>query len=165
MSQNQAFTFMERIQPLPFGTEEDLAASPASLDQLFNDTLALPNLSLRQLRRTVAEDGLTFRIVGFEKDGTWEVRVNRDFDGDRILDAEEDALSPVTRAELERRGHSIRMRNKIAKIHGVRLFADGSMEAAADPRGPGVGAVVTPFPLAVTPDGQARVPPEIGKSD
>ena len=88
--QNQAFTFMERIQHLRFGTEDDLAASPASLDQLFNDTLGLPNLSLCQLRKPVAEDGMTFRITEFEKNGTWEVRVNRDFDGDRILDVEED---------------------------------------------------------------------------
>ena len=64
------------------------------------------------------------------------------------LDAEADALSPETRAELEKRGHRIQVSGKAAKVHAVRLYADGSVEAAADPRGPGVGAVVAPYPLA-----------------
>jgi gamma-glutamyltranspeptidase/glutathione hydrolase len=62
------------------------------------------------------------------------------------LDAEPDALSPETRAELERRGHEVYVTDATAKIHAVRLRADGRMEAAADPRGTGLGAVVKPEP-------------------
>ena len=60
------------------------------------------------------------------------------------LEAEADALSPETRAELERRGHEVYLTDVAAKVHAVRLRADGRMEAASDPRGTGVGAVVKP---------------------
>jgi gamma-glutamyltranspeptidase / glutathione hydrolase len=60
------------------------------------------------------------------------------------LDAEPDALSPETRAELERRGHEIYLSEVTAKVHAVRVRADGRMEAASDPRGTGLGAVVKP---------------------
>jgi hypothetical protein len=87
---NQAFSFMERIQHLPFGTPEDVAAAPSALDQLFDDSLGLPNLTLCQLRKGATEDGFTFKIAGFEQDGVWEVRVSPDLDGDRMFDNEED---------------------------------------------------------------------------
>ncbi len=60
------------------------------------------------------------------------------------LEAEADALSPETRDELERRGHEVYVTNVTAKVHAVRLKADGRMEAASDPRGTGLGAVVKP---------------------
>ncbi len=60
------------------------------------------------------------------------------------LDAEPDALSPETRAELERRGQTIRISRDTAKIHAVHRLPDGRVEAASDPRGSGIGGVVTP---------------------
>ena len=60
------------------------------------------------------------------------------------LEAEPDALSPETRAELERRGHEVYVSDVTAKVHAVRLRADGRVEAASDPRGTGLGAVVKP---------------------
>jgi len=45
-------------------------------------------------------------------------------------------------AELERRGHKIKISTVSAKVHAVRLLADGRMEAVSDPRGAGVGGVV-----------------------
>ncbi|HEX3126212.1 MAG TPA: gamma-glutamyltransferase [Thermoanaerobaculia bacterium] len=62
------------------------------------------------------------------------------------LEAEADALSPETRAELERRGHEVYLTDVAAKVHAVHVRADGRMEAASDPRGTGVGAVVKPEP-------------------
>jgi gamma-glutamyltranspeptidase/glutathione hydrolase len=62
---------------------------------------------------------------------------------DRI-EAEADTFSPETKAELERRGHTIQINNTTAKIHAVHLLPDGRMEAASDPRGSGVGGVVVP---------------------
>ena len=60
------------------------------------------------------------------------------------LEAEPDTLSPETRAELERRGHTVHVTNTVAKIHAVHLLPDGRVEAASDPRGSGVGGVAEP---------------------
>ncbi len=60
------------------------------------------------------------------------------------LQAEPDALTLEVIAELERRGHKVKINPASCKIHIVHLFADGRMEAASDPRGTGVGGVVVP---------------------
>jgi gamma-glutamyltranspeptidase/glutathione hydrolase len=62
------------------------------------------------------------------------------------LEAEPDALAPETLAELERRGHTLKTTTTTAKIHAVHRFPGGRVEAAADPRGSGVGGVVDPDP-------------------
>jgi gamma-glutamyltranspeptidase/glutathione hydrolase len=62
---------------------------------------------------------------------------------DRI-EAEADALAPETRAELERRGHTVLLSDTTAKVHAVHRLADGRVEAASDPRGTGTGGVVHP---------------------
>ncbi len=62
------------------------------------------------------------------------------------LDVEPDSLSPETRGELERRGHTIEITPAAAKVHAVHLLPDGRVEAASDPRGSGVGGVVEPGP-------------------
>jgi len=60
------------------------------------------------------------------------------------LEVEADALAPETRAALARRGHEVTIREAIGEVCAVRRFADGTVEAAADPRGPGAAAVVRP---------------------
>jgi gamma-glutamyltranspeptidase / glutathione hydrolase len=63
------------------------------------------------------------------------------------MEVEPDALSPETRAELERRGHDVFIADvatQTAKIHAIRVRTDGTIEAASDPRSTGVGAVVKP---------------------
>jgi gamma-glutamyltranspeptidase/glutathione hydrolase len=60
------------------------------------------------------------------------------------LEAEADALSPETRSELERRGHTILISGETAKVHAVHLLPDGRVEAASDSRGSGIGGVVEP---------------------
>ena len=62
------------------------------------------------------------------------------------LRAERDALSPETRQVLERRGHEIELWGTAAKVNVVQGLADGTVAAAADPRGPGVAGVVRPIP-------------------
>ncbi|HEX4960116.1 MAG TPA: gamma-glutamyltransferase [Thermoanaerobaculia bacterium] len=64
---------------------------------------------------------------------------------DRI-EAEPDALAPETRAELERRGHTLQINTTTAKVHAVHRLPGGRVEAASDPRGSGVGGVVSPDP-------------------
>jgi gamma-glutamyltranspeptidase/glutathione hydrolase len=66
------------------------------------------------------------------------------------LEAESGALSPATVRELERRGHRVvtARPEEAARVNAVRRLADGSFEAAVDPRGaaavggPGVIAVI-----------------------
>ncbi|HXO18681.1 MAG TPA: gamma-glutamyltransferase [Thermoanaerobaculia bacterium] len=60
------------------------------------------------------------------------------------LEAEPDALSPETTAELERRGHTVKISTTTAKVHAVRRLLDGRVEAATDPREPALGGVVQP---------------------
>ena len=58
------------------------------------------------------------------------------------LEAEPDALAPETRAELERRGHTVVVNDVTAKVHAVHRLADGRVEAGSDPRGTGLGGIV-----------------------
>jgi gamma-glutamyltranspeptidase/glutathione hydrolase len=62
------------------------------------------------------------------------------------MEVEPDALSPETRAELERRGHKIEVKEGpvSAKVYAVRHLADGRVEAAPDPRSTGTGGIVEP---------------------
>jgi gamma-glutamyltranspeptidase/glutathione hydrolase len=60
------------------------------------------------------------------------------------LEAEPDALSPETAAELERRGHTVLVSRDTAKVHAVHRLPDGRVEAASDPRSSGTGGVVNP---------------------
>lgn len=50
------------------------------------------------------------------------------------LEVEPDAASPETRAALAERGHTVGDRGSIAQVHAVG-WDDGTVEAAADPRG------------------------------
>lgn len=65
------------------------------------------------------------------------------------LQAEPDALAPETRAVLLARGHEIDITPATAKVNAAAILDDGSFEAAADPRGTGVGAVVEPAAAAL----------------
>ena len=56
------------------------------------------------------------------------------------------ALSPETRAALERLGHEVREEKDTGKVCVARRLPSGLFEAAGDPRGPDVGGVVTPQP-------------------
>jgi gamma-glutamyltranspeptidase / glutathione hydrolase len=62
------------------------------------------------------------------------------------LEAEPDALAPETRAELERRGHKVAITTTTAKVHALARRADGTVEAALEPRGVGRAAVVEELP-------------------
>jgi gamma-glutamyltranspeptidase/glutathione hydrolase len=59
---------------------------------------------------------------------------------DRLL--VEPAMDPAVRAALERLGHRVDSRERIAEVHAVARRAGGAVEAAADPRAGGTGVVV-----------------------
>jgi gamma-glutamyltranspeptidase / glutathione hydrolase len=60
------------------------------------------------------------------------------------LTVEPETLTAQARAALERRGHRVEVMSPsfMAKIHAIRVLPDGRMQAAADPRSTGNGAVV-----------------------
>ncbi len=73
-------------------------------------------------------------------------RIHHQWLPDQIV-VEADALSPETRAELRKLGHEVVDTGSIAQVHAVRWLADGTVEAAAEPRGSGGSAgVVRPIP-------------------
>ena len=84
-------------------------------------------------------------------------RIHHQWLPDRI-EIEPGALSPETVAALERRGHEVAVNEKDdAKVHAVRRRADGTVEAAADPRTPGTAGVVERLPGTTAP--QLTAPP------
>jgi gamma-glutamyltranspeptidase/glutathione hydrolase len=62
------------------------------------------------------------------------------------IEVEPDALAPETAVELERRGYRLKARNRLGEVNAVRVTSAGTVEAAADPRGPGSAGVVQPAP-------------------
>jgi gamma-glutamyltranspeptidase / glutathione hydrolase len=70
-------------------------------------------------------------------------RIHHQWLPDEVL-WESGALSPEVIAELTRRGYTLREVGTLGEVHAVRRFPDGRLQAAADPRGPGAAAVLTP---------------------
>lgn len=66
-----------------------------------------------------------------------------------VIVAEPGALSYDTSKILEDRGYTIRPTAAIGEVAAVRRAADGAVEAAADPRGPGAAGVVSPVPVGL----------------
>ncbi len=60
--------------------------------------------------------------------------------------AEVHDISAETADALEARGHEIRDMESIGKVNAVRWRGDGTVTAAADPRGPGTALILNPAP-------------------
>jgi gamma-glutamyltranspeptidase / glutathione hydrolase len=56
------------------------------------------------------------------------------------IQAEDGALPAAIVSELEARGHHVAHRSKVGEVSAVRRLANGDLEAAGDPRGPGAAA-------------------------
>ncbi len=63
-----------------------------------------------------------------------------------VVVVEADALSPETAWVLENRGYELTNRSRLGEVNVVRATSSGTVEAAADPRGPGSAGVVNPAP-------------------
>jgi len=84
----QAVKYMERLMRLPYGTSFDPAASTGQVQELFDDNNVVnggTNISLMSLRSPVNAPGWRFHIDGFEVDGTFEVEINSDLDGNGVF--------------------------------------------------------------------------------
>jgi gamma-glutamyltranspeptidase/glutathione hydrolase len=71
-------------------------------------------------------------------------RIHHQWMPDEIV-VEADALAPETAWVLESRGYELTIR-RLGEVNAVRATSSGTVEAAADPRGPGAAGVVTPAP-------------------
>jgi gamma-glutamyltranspeptidase/glutathione hydrolase len=67
-------------------------------------------------------------------------RVHHQWLPDRLL--AEAGVDRSVVGELERLGHRVEAKKRIAEVHAVARRADGTVETAADPRGGGTGVVV-----------------------
>ncbi|MEP0772996.1 MAG: gamma-glutamyltransferase [Acidobacteriota bacterium] len=121
---------------------------------------------LSSMAPTIAWRGGEILVVGGRggskiPTGTLQVVLNVIVDGDTLTDAvarprlhhqwlpdvlavEPGALSPAVERQLRRRGHTIEPVQGTPKVNSVRRLPDGTLEAAADPRGPGAAGVVPP---------------------
>jgi gamma-glutamyltranspeptidase/glutathione hydrolase len=74
-------------------------------------------------------------------------RIHHQWLPDRVV-VEPQALGAAIRDELQRRGHALRDLEDadVGEVNAVRRLADGTLEAAADRRGPGWAGVVRPRP-------------------
>ena len=96
----------------------------------------IPTATVQVLLNVVADDDALQTAVD-------RPRLHHQWMPDAIV-VEPDTLSPETAVELERRGHAFELRGHLGEVHAVRVRSDGTMEAAADPRGPGAAGVVEP---------------------
>jgi len=103
---NQGLRYMERLQKLGFGDILDAAPAAADLDGLFDDKADIPDLTLFQIATPVDQFGHRFRIAGFEEKGTWEIRVNRDINGNGVVDGDE-VNNDILRVEILFEGEPI----------------------------------------------------------
>jgi prepilin-type N-terminal cleavage/methylation domain-containing protein len=90
---SRAQAFMERLLRMPFGAPDPTSMSAADYDRLFGSDGDVRTLSLTQLeRRDLDGDGvideapLRFRLAGLEDKGEWEIYVDRDLDGNGVIE-------------------------------------------------------------------------------
>jgi gamma-glutamyltranspeptidase/glutathione hydrolase len=96
----------------------------------------IPSGVLQVLLRTLVDRDSLERAIAAP-------RIHHQWLPDEIV-AEPGALDPTARAELEARGHRLRLDAASTEVHAVRQIRRGELEAVADPRGPGAAAVVRP---------------------
>lgn len=93
--------------------------------------------SVTQVFLGIAVDGLT------PVDAVAAPRLHHQWQPDETQ-AERAALSAKAAAEMEQRGHRLKWVREMGEVAVARGLNGGRCEAAADPRGPGAAAVVTP---------------------
>lgn len=102
----QSWKFAERLQRIPYGAG-DADATAAQYDNLFDDDGNLGDVSLRSIRTEVGEEGMRFRLIGFEVDGDWEVQVNEDLNGDGDTSDVNEDTGGLMRIEVFFNGRSV----------------------------------------------------------
>lgn len=72
----------DRLFRIPFGAQGAATATPAQLDELFDDDDELGSATLTGLRTAVGSQPFSFSFAGFPWGGQFEVRVDSDLNGD-----------------------------------------------------------------------------------
>ncbi|MEW6338342.1 MAG: gamma-glutamyltransferase [Acidobacteriota bacterium] len=93
--------------------------------------------SVAQVFLRVAVDGMA------PADAVAAPRLHHQWQPDEVQ-AERGALPAQTAADMEQRGHRVKLVKEMGEVAVVERLEGGRCEAAADPRGPGAAAVVTP---------------------
>ena len=110
------------------------------------ETVALGSPGGSTIPTATAQVFLNLLVDGDDlQDAVNRPRMHHQWMPDAVV-SEPDTLSPETASELENRGHELRPRRQLGEVHAVRFLAGGTVEAAADPRGPGGAGVVTGEP-------------------
>ncbi len=91
---------MDRLFSIRFGEPGDGEATAAQLSELFDDDDLLGNITLSGMRKPPGVPGYTFQFANFPYDGTWEVRVNADLNGDGDEDDAADGQGGLFRINL-----------------------------------------------------------------
>jgi type II secretory pathway pseudopilin PulG len=84
----QAIKYMERLIRLPYGTQFDPIATGGQVQELFDDNTVVTGgspISLMSLRSPINSAGWRFFVEGFEVDGTFEIEINSDLDGNGVF--------------------------------------------------------------------------------
>ncbi len=90
---SRAQAFMERLLRMPYGAPNPPALGATGLDRLFGTDDDVRTLSLTQLERrdldgdgAIDEPPLRFALKGVEDAGEWEIYVDRDLDGNGLVE-------------------------------------------------------------------------------
>jgi prepilin-type N-terminal cleavage/methylation domain-containing protein len=111
---------MERILRMPFGTPDAMELTDTQYDSLFATDSDVRSMSLTQIQQKDANDDgnidvepISFKLEGVEDNGTWEVFVDNDLDGngriEPIIDGVEtrEGRSDLLRIEIRRNGRTV----------------------------------------------------------
>jgi len=91
---------MDRLFSINFGTTADPEPTPDQLNELFDDDDFLGDISLSSMRILPGEEGYFFVFANFPYNGTWEVQVTADLNGDGDQDDEREGLDDLFRINL-----------------------------------------------------------------
>jgi len=107
---SRAQAFMERMLRMPFGSPDPVAMTVNDYERLFGSDDDVRSLSLTQLERkdldgdgTIDQGPLRFTLKGVEDKGAWEIYVDRDLDGNGVIE-------PVVAGVETREGRSDMLR-------------------------------------------------------
>ncbi len=96
----QGMDFLERVRKLPFGQASDPAPKAAQLQEFFDDDDDLGTITLTQLKVSPKAKGYQFKMASSGLEGTWEIKVTDDLDGDGTNTGPREGRSDLLKIEV-----------------------------------------------------------------